>query len=310
MRQAIKLGILRVNSNLKYVLLLWVVNTGFAILLTGPIFVFLKESLQHNELAGKLTETFDYLWFLELNYTFSEIIKTLPTILVLAGIIFALLHVFLLSGIYQILSGEVKKNHFIDFFYGCVRYFYRFFKVFLISVVCYTGLYFINLIYLDYVEVLSLYSESQLLIIAINLLRYATIVFVFGTLNILFDYIRIRIVIHQNYNVLKDLWLSFKLIVRKFFRISILFWFFMALGVGLYILHTQLDNYLNPTSFISILGIFIMHQIYIITKIWMKFLCTSSQIEFFRYLSISSAESIKVVQIEIPLQGEELQGEQ
>jgi hypothetical protein len=304
MRQSIKLGLLRVNSNLKYVLLLWGVNTVFAILLTGPIFIFLKESLQHNELAVKLTEAFDYLWFLELNYTFSEIIRTLPTILVMAGIIFALIQVFLLSGMYQILSGEAKKNHFIDFFYGCVRYSYRFFKVFLISVVCYVGLYFVNLIYLDYTEILSIYSESQLLIILINLLRYITIIFIFGTLNLIFDYVRIRIVVHQNYNVLRDLWLSFKLIVKKFWRVSILFWFFTALGLLLYILHTQLDNYLNPTNYVSIFWVFIMHQIYIVIKIWMKLFCTSSQIEFFRYLSISSAKSIKVVQMEIPQQGE------
>jgi hypothetical protein len=304
MRKAIKLGLLRVNSNLKYVILFWGINTVFAILLTGPIFLFLRESLQHSVQAEKLIEGFDYLWFLELNYVFSEIIKALPTILVMAGIIFLLVQVFLSGGIYQILSGEARKNLFIDFFYGCVRYFYRFFKIFLISVICYIGLYFVNIIYLNYIDILSINSESEFLIILFNLLRYFTIIILFGTLNLIFDYVRIRIVIYQNYNVLKDLWLSFKLIVKKFWRVSILFWFFVSFGFLIFIIHTQLDNYFNPTNYIYIFIIFIMHQIYIITKIWIKIFFISSQMEFYRHLMLSSAKAIKLVQIEMPLQGE------
>lgn len=303
MRKAIKLGLLRVNSNLKYVILFWMVNITFAILLTGPIFIFLKESLLHSVKAEELTEVFDYLWFLELNYTFSEIIMTLPTILVMAGIIFLLLQVFLIGGIYQILNGEAGRNHFIDFFYGCVRYFYRFFKVFLISVVCHVGLYFINIVYLHYTEILSVNSESQFLIILFNLLRYSTIVLLFGTLNLLFDYVRIRIVVNQNYNVLKDLWLSLKLVVKKFWRVSVLFWFFILLGVILYIIHTQLSNYFNPTNYVFIFLVFIMHQTYIIIKIWIKLVFISSQMEFYRYITLSSSKAIKLVQIEMPLQG-------
>ena len=303
MRKAIKRGLLRVNSNLKYVVLFWGVNTVFSILLTGPIVLFLKESLQHNVQADKLTETFNYLWFLELNYQFKEIIETLPTILIMAGIIFVLVQVFLFSGIYQILSGEAEKNHFIDLFYGCVRYFYRFFKVFLISVVCYIGLYYVNIIYLNYTEILSMNSESEFLIILLNLLRYSTIIFIFGILNLIFDYFRIRIVIHQNYNVLKDLWLSFKFVIKNFWRVSTLFWFFAALGLLLSILHTQINNYFNPTSYITIFAIFIVNQIFIFTKIWTKLLFISSQIEFYRRIILASARTVKVVQVEIPLQG-------
>jgi len=303
MRKAIKLGLLRVNSNLKYVILFWMVNITFAILLTGPIFIFLKESLLHSVKAEELTKAFDYLWFMELNYTFSEIIMTLPTILVMAGIIFLLTQVFLSGGIYQILNGEAGRNHFIDFFYGCVRYFYRFFKVFLISTVCYVGLYFINIVYLHYTEILSVNSESQFLIIIFNLLRYSTIVLLFGTLNLLFDYVRIRIVVNQNYNVLKDLWLSLKLVVKKFWRVSVLFWFFILLGVILYVIHTQLSNYFNPTKYVFIFLVFIMHQTYIIIKIWIKLVFISSQMEFYRYITLSSSKPIKLVQIEMPLQG-------
>ena len=303
MRKAIKLGLLRVNSNLKYVMLFGMVNITFAILLTGPIFIFLKESLLHSVKAEELTEAFDYLWFVELNYTFREIIMALPSILVMAGIIFLLLQVFLIGGIYEILNGEARRNHFIDFFYGCVRYFYRFFKVFLISVVCYVGLYFINIVYLHYTEMLSVNSESQFLIILFNLFRYFIIMLLFGTLNLLFDYVRIRIVVNQNYNVLKDLWLSLKLVVKKFWRVSVLFWFFILLGIILYIIHTQLSNYFNPTNYVFIFLVFIMHQTYIITKIWIKFVLISSQMEFYRYITLSSSKPIKLVQIEMPLQG-------
>ena len=303
MRKAIKRGLLRVNSNLKYIILLWGVNTVFAILLTGPIFLFLKESLQHNVQADKLTETFSYLWFIELNYQFREIIETLPIILIMAGIIFALIQVFLLSGMYQILSGEAEKNHFIDFFYGCVRYFYRFFKVFCISVVCYVGLYFVNIVYLNYTDILSMNSESEFLIILFNLLRYSTIILLFGILNLIFDYFRIRIVIHQNYNVLKDWWLSFKFVIKKFWRVSILFWFFATIGIMLSIIHTQINNYFNPTNYITIFAIFILNQLFIVTKIWVKLLFISSQIEYYRRIILASAKTVRVVQVEIPLQG-------
>jgi hypothetical protein len=146
-------------------------------------------------------------------------------------------------------------------------------------------------------------SESEFLIILFNLLRYSTIILLFGILNLIFDYFRIRIVIHQNYNVLKDWWLSFKFVIKKFWRVSILFWFFATIGIMLSIIHTQINNYFNPTNYITIFAIFILNQMFIVTKIWVKLLFISSQIEYYRRIILASAKTVRVVQVEIPLQG-------
>jgi hypothetical protein len=303
MWSAFKYGILKVNSNLKFLIFLWIINLAFAAILTGPIFGLLKESLFHNIRGEELTLSFDFQWFMEFKYTYNEALQSLPNILIMVGIIYVLIQVFLMGGIFEVLNSEARKNHFIDYFYGCVRYFFRFFKVFLITLVCYGGLYYLNQIYIKYIQVITYSTESQFVIMAANIIRYLLIAAIFGVLNIIFDYVRIRIVVHQSYETLKDLWLTFKFLIKNFWTVSSLFWMVACSGLVIFLLYSLIDNFFNPTSYLTIILLIFIRQFYLIGKIWVKLLFCSCQLELYKEINSSAAEAVEVSEIEMPLKG-------
>jgi hypothetical protein len=303
MWSAFKYGILKLNSNLKFLIFLWILNLAFAAILTGPIYGLLKESLLHNIRGEELTLSFDYQWFTEFKYTYNEALQSLPSILIIVGVVYVLIQVFFMGGIYEILNSEARKNRFIDFFYGCVRYFFRFFKVFLISLICYGGLYYLNLIYIKYIQLVTYSTESQFIIMAANSIRYLLIAALFGIMNIIFDYVRIRIVVHQSYDTLRDLWLTFKFLIKNFWTVSSLFWFIASIGAVIFLSYALIDNFLNPTSYLTIILLIFIRQFYLIGKIWVKLLFSSCQLELYKEINSSAAEVVEVSEIEMPVKG-------
>jgi len=303
MWSAFKYGILKVNSNLKFLIFLWVINLAFAAILTGPIYGLLKESLFHNVKAEELTLSFDYQWFTEFRYSHNEALQSLPNILIMVSIIYVLIHVFLMGGIFEILNSQSRKNHFIDYFYGCVRYFFRFFKVFLIALACYGALYYLNQIYISYIQIITNNSESQFLVVTANVIRYLLIAALFGILNIIFDYVRIRIVVHQSYDTLKDLWLTFKFLIKNFWQVSSLFWLIVSINLVIFIAYSLIDNFFNPTGYITIILLIFIRQFYLLGRIWVKLLFSSCQLELYKEINSSIAEPVEVSEIEMPLKG-------
>ena len=196
-----KYGLAKVNSNLKFIILLLIVNISFAILLTGPVYLLLDDSLSRSLLGSSLIKSFDIQFFIELEYNNRDTIKFFPTIILLVGIIYAFIQIFLTGGIFEILNSNEKKNLFIDFFYGCVRYFYRFFIVFILSIICFGILYYLNLIYIEYINILTFKTESNTVLIMANISRYVIIAILFCFLNMVFDYVKISIVVKQSHNV-------------------------------------------------------------------------------------------------------------
>jgi hypothetical protein len=263
----------------------------------------LKDSLTRNFWSERLVQSFDFQWFIEFEYKFHNTLKNVPIFLILVGIIFVLIQAFLAGGILEVLNSKSTKNLFIDFFYGCVRYFVRFLKVFLISIVCYAGLYYLNLIYIRYVDILTYNTESQLVVIIATTARYLLIAVLFGILNIIFDYVRIRIVVHQSYNTFEDIWLTFKFLIKNFIKVFSLFWFIAIVGLIIFLCYFFIDNIYNPTTFILIFIMFLIRQIYITGKIWVKLLFYSCQLELYREIT-AQVIPVEASEINVPSKGE------
>lgn len=303
MWNAFKYGLLKVNSNLKFLIFLWIINLAFAAILTGPIYGLLKEALYHNINAEDLSLSFDFLWFIEFKHNYNDVLKSIPNIMITVGIIYVLIQVFLMGGIYEIFNSDAKKNHFIDYFYGCVRYFFRFFIIFLISLICYGALYYLNAIYIQYIEIITQNTESQLVIIIANSFRYLLIAALFGILGIIFDYIRIRVVVNQSYDILNDLWLTFKFLIKNFWEVSSLFWLIAFIGLIIFLLYALIDNLLEPNNYFTIILIIIIRQLYITGKIWVKLLFASTQIELYKEITSPTVEVTEISEIDVPLKG-------
>jgi uncharacterized membrane protein YesL len=138
---------------------------------------------------------------------------------------------------------------------------------------------------------------------AANSIRYLLIAALFGIMNIIFDYVRIRIVVHQSYDTLRDLWLTFKFLIKNFWTVSSLFWFIASIGAVIFLSYALIDNFLNPTSYLTIILLIFIRQFYLIGKIWVKLLFSSCQLELYKEINSSAAEVVEVSEIEMPVKG-------
>jgi hypothetical protein len=109
----------------------------------------------------------------------------------------------------------------------------------------------------------------------------------FGILSMFFDYVRIRIVVTQSYDTLMDIWLTFKMIIKNFFKLSFLYWFVAFIGLIIFLLYFTIDNVFNPNTFLLIVLLLIIRQAYIGAKIWVKLLFYSSQLEMYKEITAS-----------------------
>ena len=283
---AIRTGLKKVNSNLHFIGLLWVLNIAFAMILSMTLFRLLNADLSGSLTGDSLLQGFEYRWYQEFFFKYRTTLEMFTNTLTIVGSIFILIQSFLLGGILTVLNSGERKTLFIDFFYGGVRYFYRFFKVLLLSMVFYVGLFFINRWGTAATENLLGASESEALRISVIVLRYVLLALIFFFLNIIFDYTKIRIVVHEETKILREWWRAVKFTVSHPGPTIGLFVLLFLLGAGIFGIYYFSEDIFQPlSSYGMIFLVFVLHQIYIAARLWLRMMFYASQLALWKEIN-------------------------
>ena len=84
------------------------------------------------------------------------------------------------------------------------------------------------------------------------------------------DYAKILVVVHDEHSMLKTAWRSTKLVSRYFFRTFGLELLMVVVPIVLFAIYVWLDLSIGMTSGLTILVMFILQQLFIISKAWTK----------------------------------------
>jgi hypothetical protein len=84
------------------------------------------------------------------------------------------------------------------------------------------------------------------------------------------DYAKILVVVHNEHSMLKTSWRSMKLVFRYFFRTFGLELLMVLVPIVLFVIYLWLDLSIGMTSALTILLMFILQQLFIITRAWTK----------------------------------------
>ncbi|HEX2985064.1 MAG TPA: hypothetical protein VHO28_16110 [Ignavibacteriales bacterium] len=120
-------GMRLVWKNHKFVYLFWSANIAFGIILTLPLFYILNDNLQHSAMSDSLFFSLDYTWYAQIRNIYKSSIGVYPFLIYSVIGAYTIIQVFFLGGIIAVMHNPAK-NHYVDFFFGCVKYFYRFLK--------------------------------------------------------------------------------------------------------------------------------------------------------------------------------------
>jgi hypothetical protein len=303
-------GFKNTGKSARMIILLLVINLAFSLVLAVPMYHSLKDSFGNSLSSEQMAEGFDYLWWeeyrddaqgLEKTFTPSIVGKgailnnlegliqlrvfDLPSVLLIFGLLYIILHTFLAGGILSVFRKGDAKFSLRDFSQGAGSFFFRFFFLMLLSWIFFLiigqgvkgGLDSI----LDGVRETAF---SEVTPFYWGLAFSAVVLFLFLFIQMVFDYGRIKVVLEDGPNVLKSAAGAFGFVFRHLGSTLGLFYLLMLVQIAFTLIYILIQGIIPLSSFLGVTVAFLFQQIFIFGLIWIRCWLYSSQMELYRYL--------------------------
>lgn len=208
-RETIRLG--------RAVIVLWVANVFFALLAVLPLAFLINKELGHS-LWGNSVRGFDFLWLGEAAYKYRHLPPVLAGWLLGVAGLFFILSVFLSGGVVGRLVERERVTP-SGFFGDCGHFFWRFVRLFLLSLPFYVAVlgFFPRLLSAALKPVYDNAATEWTSLIVSNL-QFLVVVLVFSIIQMLFDYTKVRLAVDNSYQVLRSFGRTMDFVLRNFGR--------------------------------------------------------------------------------------------
>lgn len=283
-------GLRIILKNTKFLWLFWMANFLFALVLSLPIFFLLNQSLSHSTVSDKLVLGFDYIWYLQFKAVYKTSISEIPFLIYGVVGVYILIQVFFLGGLLSVFHIQ-KKNHYVDFFYGGVKYWYRFVKLLFISLFFYALAFTFN----DYTGYWLSYwfsgEEKLIFEFILRASRYAFLIFMIGAVSLISDYIKIALVVNDSNSVIKQIYSVLIFLKENFYFTFIVFFLVAVLGALGALVYNLLDSYIPKTEYFYLILVFILQQLLIIFRLVVRMLFAAAEIIIYKDLNAKEVQT-------------------
>ncbi len=291
------------------VILLFIVNVGFSLILAVPMYHSLKESFGDSLVGESMAKGFDFLWWEEyrdqsegfektftpsifgkgaiLNNFEDLILMTyfaLPPAILILGLIYIIFRTFLAGGILSIFHTNGSKFSLKKFFGGAGAHFPYFFLVMLFSWVFFFGV--LGLLYRGFGSIRNTVAQnsiSEVMPFYLGLLFSVILLFLLLFLQMLFDYTRILIVVEQRKNILDAVRDAFRFISRHLGSTLGLFYLLFLVNLGVTVLFLVLKNFIPQITAVEVIFVFLIQQLFVFTLIFIRCWLYAGELELYKY---------------------------
>ena len=274
-------GFSTTNKKARMIVYLWLINFIFSVVVVTPIYFLLNKDLSRSMMADELAKGVDMLWLGDMIYKHQKLLPALLGWLLIPGILFGLLYVFLNGGIIGRIAAQDEKINISNFLADCGKYFFRFFRVCLISIVGYIVVF--GFIFAAISALFNLWSKSAStgwgVIISSNL-EFLIMIILFTIVKMFFDYVRVRLVVEESKKTIRATLLNFGFIAKRFFKAWLLYLFVGLITVIFAVVYLAVYQSLPKMGFLLLVA-FIWQQIYMLSRMWTKILFYSTEYHFF-----------------------------
>lgn len=275
-------GFKTTNEKWKLVVYLWLVNFIFSILMITPVYFLLQKEFSRSLIQNRIAQGFDLFWFGDIAYKYKDFYPPFLGWILVPGIFFLLLFIFLNGGILGRVVAQGEKVNFENFLADCGKYLFRFFRVFLISLVGYFVVF--GLIFRAISALFKLWTKNAStewpLILSANL-KFLIIILLFSIARMFFDYVRVRLVVEESKKTIRATILNFSFIGKRFFKAWFLYLLVALITIILGIIYLVISQHF-PQIGILLIVFFFLQQIYILSKMWTRVLFFSTEYHFFK----------------------------
>lgn len=277
----LKGGIRLVSKNKKYLLLLWGSNGVLALVIAIPIFSMLFDNLEHSLLSDELALNFNYMWYMQFRYLYENIFDKLPLLFYSVVGVNALIQTFYTGGLITVFNNP-KKNHVSDFFYGGVKYWYRFMKVTLVTLALFTIIFLVNDLTGNWLTYLSQITNSVLLDLFTRSARYLILLILIGVITLITDYVNVNIALNDQKKVRKGFIETLKFIRKRFTLIITVFLIVSIMGGVGAVIYNVIVIFVPRSPFYFLILTFILQQLLIIFRLSITMLFSATEVFLYK----------------------------
>ena len=275
-------GLKTTVKSYKMITLVYTVILFLGLVVAIPFFFGLKSAVGMTISPAKLLKEFDYTSFVEIMKNHGEEIRSSITQGAWIVVLFMVLSIFLTGGILRTLRQGHKKFGLYNFFAGCGKFFYRFLRLSIYSLVLHFLLALI--IYIPFGIIVSAgfehsFTEKTIFYIFMAFAGIHLLVSVY--LVVITDYARFILVTRDSRKSLKSLWQSAKFVSNKFLGTYFLFILLMVIPFLFFYLYFFMTDRVEFTTGIMILTLFVIQQIFIWMRSAFRVWTFSSQLNYF-----------------------------
>jgi len=287
-------GIKEATAQPKMISVLWIINFIFGAIIFYLFYGRLSEVIGRSLIAEKLLKKFDYNFLFEFLVSNAQSNKAIFSVAVLLIIIYFLISIFLYGGILFRLvhsqrsydTGRNKDRFAPVFFQGAGRFFGRFFRLFIYSLILWFVFLVIIFILIRVGGALTAKGTKEQLAFYIILVELGIGLFLLCLIKMILDYTRIKIVTEDSQYVFRSLFKTIKFVFQNFGKTLGLYYLIMVTGLILFGIHWVLRMIIPNYSLITILITFIVYQFFIASRGWLKIAFQAAQMSFYSSESI------------------------
>lgn len=274
----------------KMVFVIWLFNAAFGALLYFRLSGLFSEAIGKSLVGERLAERMDFSFLSELLvHHGASVSGVLSVALLLAGAYF-FVSIFLVGGILNTLvfrpqpeSGEARRQRFAGlFFEGGGRFFGRFFRLCVYSILLWIAAILILLVIVAIGRALTAEGTKEQLAFILVIVEVILGLFLVNLIRMILDYARIRIVTEDSRRVFVALLKGAGFVFRNFGKTLGLYYLLALTGVLVAGLYGFANSTFTKQSLAAVMGGFLIGQIFIALRAWLKIAFQASQLNFFR----------------------------
>ena len=266
----------------KLLAFLWPVYLLFALFVMAPFYVLLQSHFSRSLLGEKLFAGVDMLWIGDLVYKYQELPPLVIGWLLGTSLLFLVLLAFLNGGIVGRIAAAEEKVTLRDFFGDCGRYFGRFFRVFLLSLVGYflvLGILgrFVSIPF----RVWSKGASTQWTTLISSSLRLLVFLLLFSIVKMFFDYVKVALVADDSRKAVRATVRNFGFLGKRFFKAWAIFLIVGLLFVFSTLVYLAVAQAL-PKAGLGPIVLFLWQQAYFLVRLWTGVLFFATEYHFLK----------------------------
>jgi len=256
------------------IFLLYGIELILAFSLVIPLQNQFVKMIGYSLLSREILQGFEMNVFIEWAVHWSKGASTQLDFILLIGLIYLVLSIFLQGGILGTIIRDEEASFLNHFFGNAGHYFNRFFRLFIFMIPLVFMIIMINASLGALLKWIA--GDSEALRFLSNVFRLILTLILFLFVKMVFDYAKIQTVFRERMRMLKTIYEALAFVWRNLGKTLFLFYLIGFLGLAILLVQMGVSKMIHPTT-VGIILLFIWLQIYILSRMAIRVLLFVSQ---------------------------------